>query len=396
MIDAYTIGIRLALTDDLSRPLATIQRRLAALDGAIGRSGVGLRALSRLSADLAPPDFSRLDGRQGRPSDARPRWVAPFPAVRPVGSTLPEAAGPRSLHNPGSQIGADGLPDWTAAARLLLGQLPDTPNAHQAWSRSRGTAMRRPGDTLGSPATTAKRTYEASANGPESPAASPRPRMDDPAAGERWLAAARASGAADGHSGGPPAQLPAAPPPAGTKSRDFAGFARDLLAAMSAGTASPQTGRHRDDAAQGYAEAAQLPQGPWDVGRRSERAPPASERGRRAAALGEAEPSRYRRTSPSSGAPRRAAAPTLSPVRDRMMRTSLDRTGEFTGAGGAGATQPIAPDRTGASAGELVLDGARFGRLICDRLARHIDHPRSGLTGADPRLTPTWPGAAWG
>ena len=156
MIDAYTIGIRLALTDDLSRPLATIQRRLAALDGAIGRSGVGLRALSRLSADLAPPDFSRLDGRQGRPSDARPRWVAPFPAVRPVGSTLPEAAGPRSLHNPGSQIGADGLPDWTAAARLLLGQLPDTPNAHQAWSRSRGTAMRRPGDTLGSPATTAK------------------------------------------------------------------------------------------------------------------------------------------------------------------------------------------------------------------------------------------------
>ena len=97
-----------------------------------------------------------------------------------------------------------------------------------------------------------------------------------------------------------------------------------------------------------------------------------------------------------SGAPQRAAAPIQSPVRDRMTRIPLDRSGEFAGAGAAGATQPIAPDRTGASAGELVLDGARFGRLICDRLARHIDHPRSGLTGADPRLTPTWPGAAWG
>ena len=396
MIDAYTIGIRLALTDDLSRPLATIQRRLVALDGAIGRSGVGLRALGRLGVDIAPPDFSRLNGRQGRPADARPRWVAPFPAVRPVGSTLPEAAGPRSLRNPGSQIGANGLQDWTAAARLLLGQLPDTPNAHQAWLQSRGTAMRRPGDTLGIPATAANPAHHASANGTESPAASPRPRMDGPAAGERWLAAGHAPGAADGHSGGPPAQLRAAPPPAGTKSRDFALFARDLLAAMSAGAEPGQTGRHRDGAAQGYAEATGHPQGPWDAGRWSERAPPASERGRRAAAIGEAETSRHRRTSPSSGAPRRAAAPTLSPIRDRMMRTPLDRTGEFAGAGGAGATQTIAPDRTGASAGELVLDGARFGRLICDRLARHIDHPRSGLTGADPRLTPTWPGAAWG
>ena len=35
MIDAYTIGIRLALTDDLSRPLATIQRTLE-----IGRAHV--------------------------------------------------------------------------------------------------------------------------------------------------------------------------------------------------------------------------------------------------------------------------------------------------------------------------------------------------------------------
>jgi hypothetical protein len=316
--------------------------------------------------------------------------------VRPVGSTLPEAARPRSLRNPGSQIGANGLQDWTAAARLLLGQLPDTRNAHQESLQSPVAAMRRPGDTLGIPATAANRTFHASANGTASPGAPPRPRMDGPAAGERWLAVGRAAGAADGHSGRPPAQLPAAPPPAGTKSRDFAVFARDLLAAMSAGAEAGQTGRHRDDAAQGYAEAARLPQGPWDAGRLSERAPPASERGRRAAPIGEGEISRHRRTSPSSGAPRRAAAPTLAPVRDRRMGTPLDRPWEFAGAGGAGATQPIVPDRSGASAGELVLDGARFSRLISDRLARHIDHPRSGVTGADPRLTPTWPGAAWG
>ena len=78
------------------------------------------------------------------------------------------------------------------------------------------------------------------------------------------------------------------------------------------------------------------------------------------------------------------------------MRTPLDRPGAFDGAGGTDTTPPITPDRNGTFVGELVLDGARFGRLICDRLVRHIDHPRSGLTGADPRLTPTWPGAAWG
>ena len=79
-----------------------------------------------------------------------------------------------------------------------------------------------------------------------------------------------------------------------------------------------------------------------------------------------------------------------------MTQPPLYARGEFIGVGEAGTAQSIPPDPTGTSVGELVLDGARFGRLICERLVRHIDHPHSGLTGADPRLTPTWPGAAWG
>ena len=396
MIDAYTIGIRLALTDDLSRPLATIQRTLATLDGAIERGGAGLRTLGRLGADIAPPDFSRLDGQQGRPADAQPRWVAPFPAVRPVGSTLPESVGPRPFRTSGSMIGATGLPDWTAAAHRLLGQLLEPPNAHQRWSQSRKGAMQRRGDVPPPPATATEQRYHASASVAGAPAAPPRPRVDGPEAREQGLAAGRAPGAPHGHGSGTPAQVPAAPSPAGSKSRDFAAFARNLLAAMSVGGESGHTGRHQDGAAQAYAEAARLPQEPWDTGRWSERAPPASERGRRAAPIAEADTRRYCRAAPASGTPRRAAAPTLSPARNRLMRTPLDRPGAFDGAGGTDTTPPITPDRNGTFVGELVLDGARFGRLICDRLVRHIDHPRSGLTGADPRLTPTWPGAAWG
>ena len=43
--------------------------------------------------------------------------------------------------------------------------------------------------------------------------------------------------------------------------------------------------------------------------------------------------------------------------------------------------------------GEIILDGARLGRWISDRLARAVDRPPSGATSFDPRITPNYAGA---
>ena len=395
MIDAYTIGIRLALTDDLSRGLGTIQRMLGALDGAVSRSGAGLRALGQLGTDMAPPDFSRPDRRQPGAADARLRSVAPSPAPMPVRSMLAEAAGPHGFWTRGPKIGPAGLSDWTAAARLLRGHLPDRPEGRRDSRTPRGTAMQHPDTAAGMPATWAQGGGQAAAIAATPPAQLPRPRREGPARADQWVAAGRAPYAAGAGNGGIPAHLPAAPPNAGATFRDFAVFAHALRAAMPTGTDPGRMGRRPDDAVQGYAQAPRLPPGSWDAARPGDRTSSAPGPGPRAVAAGEAEAGRGRPAALSSVAPRRGAVPPLPAPRDRAMRPLRHQLPDHAGARGPDATQPRVPDPTGTSAGELILDGTRFGRLICDRLARHIDHPRSGLTGADPRLTPTWPGAAW-
>ena len=397
MIDAYTIGIRLALTDDLSRPLATIQRTLAALDGAISRSGTRVRALGQLGADIAPPDVSRAARWQGRPGDARSRRAAPFPAMRPVGSGQPEAVGLHPIGHPGANIHATGVPDWAAMGRLLLGRLSDDPNAHPEPPQSHRMALRRYGEAPNIPPTAAKHRREASPDVTDPPAARPRPQSDAPAGWGGWLAAGRALKAAGTDNGGSPGQLPTAALPTRGKTPDVAVFARNLLAAMSPAAGPGGINPYRHDTARGNAQIARLSPGVWDSASRSERILSALGRGGRGASFAEAEAAdRHRRTTLPSNAPRRAAAPTQPAARDHMMQPPLSQRGDFIRAGRTDTTRSIAPDPTGTSVGELVLDGARFGRLICDRLVRHIDHPHSGLTGADPRLTPTWPGAAWG
>jgi hypothetical protein len=46
--------------------------------------------------------------------------------------------------------------------------------------------------------------------------------------------------------------------------------------------------------------------------------------------------------------------------------------------------------------GDVYLDGTLLGRWIVDHLTRSMDRPRAGITGFDPRLTATWPGAPIG
>src|ERR1019366_9546998 len=52
MIDAYTIGITLALDNGVSEGLATIRRDLLALNGVVDSSATRLKHLTRAAADL--------------------------------------------------------------------------------------------------------------------------------------------------------------------------------------------------------------------------------------------------------------------------------------------------------------------------------------------------------
>lgn len=59
--------------------------------------------------------------------------------------------------------------------------------------------------------------------------------------------------------------------------------------------------------------------------------------------------------------------------------------------------QPDPPGTRGASSlpehvsGDIMLDGARLGRWIGEALTTALNRPAAGLTGVDPRAMPTWP-----
>jgi hypothetical protein len=46
--------------------------------------------------------------------------------------------------------------------------------------------------------------------------------------------------------------------------------------------------------------------------------------------------------------------------------------------------------------GEIFVDGSRLGRWMTDHLVRAAELPRAAMTGFDPRMSPTWPGAPVG
>jgi hypothetical protein len=63
---------------------------------------------------------------------------------------------------------------------------------------------------------------------------------------------------------------------------------------------------------------------------------------------------------------------------------------------GASAAPPPRDSQNGPRQGDVYLDGSRLGRWIADRLAGDAGGPQSGITGFDPRLGATWPGASQG
>ncbi len=426
MIDAYTIGVRLALSDEISAGLKTVRRELVGLDRAVTVSGAGLRALGQIGVEIGPQARAGVEASgTGRARPARPTAPA---AVR--GGTVPAAtaAAAEPMRRPRANPASAGFPLETAMslARRIVGtgrgappMLPPPPRVavtamavsaagHRAMTTpvaQRPTSKPQPVSLGAHPApttrsnTAAERPRPMSRSGPgpgvpgfAGPRHAPEPSATREAArGPRTNAPGGAQPARRG--------APVAP-------ENFAALARRLLAggALSVPAMAPQTPAVRLAAqpapgsqsaavtrrlGNGLVQRPILPRA-WDRSRDERGVAP-----RPAADARPNAPSAPGRQPAGMGRPLLATA-LAQPRAPSLGRPTASGPMRRHQAPAPPGSDPDSAPASRANGGEIVLDGVRFGRLMAERLARHLDRPRAGFTGMDPRATPTWPGVSIG
>ena len=371
MIDAYTIGITLALNDGVSTGIASIRRELGMLGLAIAGSAAGLRTLHRLGQQLAVPAPTGM--RREMPEGANPlrnarrRTVEQAAALeqgsKPTGGFQVEGqviglnVVPSRVAAPESTPGGSFAPALTPAAgdpvevpaAAAVDRVPVAPIAGRVPD---SVAQRQETQLLASPATTDFAALGRSLSSAFAPA-------DDLARTARTepIAAARVSNIL---MPGVPSSLP--DPVAPTGVAEPAASSSDGVRLNLPGppdVVGPSVpSRH--------APIVSVP----IVGDRSAPSAPAGEIG---------------------PATRPASAPVELPARLPSAPAAISSPSRLN----AGSDQSGASTRSPENGG-LFLDGAQVGRWMFDTLAEHAIRPQMGFTGLDPRLTPVFPGAPSG
>jgi hypothetical protein len=373
VIDAYTIGITLALEDGVSAGIAAIRQDLATFDRAVASTAAGLVALRRLGqqASLITRD------------DAPPTPAGLAAAARPaLGSTAPTPTrAPSANGNPSGPVSDAPGAQLSAGRKMPQGQGPVAPLVDVP---RHSVSPIQPLNTRASVAPPLDRFPIDGPGGfqprpiagfaPVAPNApfqtAPMPLPSQPPA-----RAAAASGATT--------RVSAAPVLVATGSAGA-----DVAAPLPDSGVAPRATRlprvQVRPAWSDYAPSMHLRSDPVD--------PPS--RARADAPLTQA-PSRH---APASFAPPAAELPPEQPEA-APRRAPVDRPPRGPAAGDTDAETPSAtmpPSRSEASSasfsGQIVLEGSRLGRWMSDGLTRMTERPPSGSTGVDPRATPGWPG----
>ena len=429
MIDAYAIGVRLTLSDEISAGLKTVHRELATLDRAVTITGRGLKALRQLSIRVRPHREADKTARVvGRPRHAQPNAPTAARTTAQPAAKGEEAKAPSRLEALRAELSSDVL---TAVARRLSAQRsmvalplsappraaflgPSAPPPGQradAKPRQQSALARSPRPTPVATAPSAPRTGIVTSSANAATGVNQLRHMSANRHGVRrtgYKAGPRCTGVASTTGGSRHTLLPTTVPrlPAGVTNAEAAlsALARQMLArklplvdspARLGSEANPRrlpapgprtaTTRQRV-AGQGYipATAPFVRERPWRP-----KPSPVSHLLKQRPALylvGAAQ------RSGSSGTDR-AVAPVRQPRAPGLARTSAATPPPSHRALAVGGRPPDPALTHHSDSGEIILDGARFGRLVADRLARVLDRPHSGYTGMDPRATPTWPGA---
>ena len=345
MIDAYTIGITLALEDGVSDGLANVRRELEILDRAIAQSTAGMDELCRLGQKLGAVTES-------------PSSVPPRPPIEAIPKPTPEGP-PASYH----------------LTQLPGSHLPVPPPARIASSPV--VTTRPESDTVA--------TFAASPVKPISTvpsiARAQTPPLSSPMPPEK-------------KSGSQPDPNPSIPP------ITLQQFASKIVPVPHA----PETSRANADIAPAFPGFADMylprsapapaaptaaPDGDTTPAFDPAPTPPLS---LRIATGNVAEPLEI--GPPSAPVP---AAPGDFATRSRHPTRAIGPIPSVRPAVQEVSSPPDLPVRSRASSqpthvsGDIMLDGTRLGRWMGEMLTSALNRPAAGLTGVDPRAMPTWP-----
>lgn len=369
MIDAYTIGIKLALEDGVSAGIAAVRRDLSLLDHAIESTSVELQALGRLGEHI-----SQIRSEPGTPPPK------PTPAIKDdlPGKPVLEASDPvRTPAAPRSEGNERSAPQLSPAIVPASASVIPAPEPRDTRPASVG-----PGSA---PAPIISPRPE-----PLSPIKPLEPRVPEARVRRNPPAALVLSVSKEAPA--TPTNNPPSPP------RSIAEYAPRVLTKTaellpeplrSSRVAAPPQQMTRVLALAPASRLEAPAAAPSSPERATEAtAPRTAPRQRLDAAIASAAPV----SQAEFGSTLRSTAPPTSASGDeepRQGRSHIDRSRHE-------ALPPIAaenqnPKIHSSPSGEIVLDGVRLGRWMGDALVNLIDRPNSGLTDIDPRATPLWP-----
>ncbi len=395
MIDAYTIGITLALNNGVAEGIAAIRQDLAALDRAVDASAAGLmqlRAAAGGSIGAASADLARLMDTARRAAAAMPKpSLGRHPEEPPLGSPPNEKKPEAQEFQPRSQQPlAPASPGESRLPAVPKVVLPGPAPTNAALRQSASPASPRAEPPSRSPLAAVQKEnasrpitlpIPASPRAASDPRSASLPRLLPEPATPLWREKRT--------------QPPIAPT-AAAPAIDYAALARAMSPPRLGDAARPLATRHVEHT---HAETR-------TIIRERETAPsPIVAPPALVAPAPAPVPSGPTATAPSAykalAAPRVSerpppAAPVVVPgSRPRASqdgpRSVMLPKAVSSGLPSAARQRPsTAPASTIV---EVVLDGAAIGRWMDQRLARAATRPPSGLTGFDPRLSPIWPTA---
>jgi hypothetical protein len=340
MIDAYTIGITLALDNGVAAGIASIRRDLAGLDAAVAVSTANMQRLRDLAATLP-----------GLPTQ-----------------------------NPQQSVAVPPRQSATSAARANDDPVPDPPI--EPASAGGGSSSRNAADTsLPSPRTVTAPSSPVAV--PRTPAP-PKPVEPSPARRQPQSSAAQAPSST-------PAAAPVGRPITAITTRSVIVSAATAPTAPVAATPNTTTTSpsRPPSATRPTAESKAAPTA----------APKVPDRVKLPVAVSwRTDAAQSRPPAPASSGP--AIVPSAAPAMQVSTGLALDRARVAAPSWAASPDRPSAapvarqPDTGGSDIVALHLDGRVIGNMVADQLARAASMPPSSATGFDRRLTPAWTGLA--
>ncbi len=377
MIDAYEIGIRLALENGVSEGLAKVRQDLAMLDQAVAATARGLAQLHAVAGGAVSGAGAEL-----------PRMAA---AVRPAtsGATAstsggeaalaPAAAASRVIERErATPVTAAAAPAVTVVVpdRVVPGAMPASMPASPSVAPAAATGVTAGGAARGSRDTPTPRVQ----------VAPPAVVVQAPAPGPLAGATAPAPSRLTRVTTAEPARMAPERPQSGV-----------VGAAPRVGAAALEAGRRGDAprvrelpspelAALGHAMLrTRREESAAEAGRRERvtlRTSEVPEVARRAVPL---------RATARQEVQRRPAAPTSwSPPASPMVAAAAAPSSTIPDDGQRAQAQSVPLH------GDVFLDGVLMGRWMSEHMTREADRPPSGPTGFDARRSPAWPGATVG